>query len=58
VRVVMANGAIFDFVICFECHQVCVYRGDKKIAKVGITGSQKRLDDILTGAGIPLARKQ
>ncbi len=55
-RVTAANGATYDFVACFECHQVYVYRGKERIGTAGMTGSQKRLDDLLVAAKIPLAK--
>jgi hypothetical protein len=55
-RVRAANGATYDFVVCFECHQVYVFRGKKRIGTAGMTGSQKRLDDLLVAAKIPLAQ--
>ena len=55
-RVIAANGTTYDFVTCFECHQVYVYRGKKRIGTAGMTGSQKRLDDLLVAAKIPLAK--
>ena len=42
--------------LVFECHQVYVYRGRKRIGTAGMTGSQKRLDDLLAAAKIPLAK--
>ena len=56
-RVITRDGKVFDLVTCFACHAVRIYRDDKLIAIVGITGSQKRLDDILTAAKVPLAPK-
>ena len=55
-RVIAANGTRYDLVACFECRQVYVYRGDTRIGTAGMTGSQKRLDDLLVTAKIPLAK--
>lgn len=55
-RVIAANGTTHDFVACFECHQVYVYRGDNRIGTAGMTGSQKQLDDLLIRAKVPVAK--
>lgn len=49
-------GVTTDFVICFECRQVEVWRGDKKIAFFLTSESpQPAFDDVLRNAGVPLA---
>ena len=55
-RVVSAEGTTYDFVACFECSQVAVYRGKERIGLAGMTGLQKPLDDLLTAAKVPLAK--
>lgn len=55
-RVVAQSGRIYDFVICFECSGLEVYRGQKRIASLGITGSQQALDRLLKSAKVPLAK--
>lgn len=55
-RVITSKGEIYDFVTCFECSQIEVYLGEKRIGGAGISGSQERLDEILTAAKIPLAK--
>jgi uncharacterized protein (TIGR03067 family) len=56
---VAADGKTFDFVICFECRQVEVYTGDKKVGETARTAAapQKALDKLLKDAGVPLAPK-
>ena len=56
VRVIADNGTTYDFVACFQCHQIYVYRGKERIDTAGMTGSQKRLDDLLVKAKVPLAK--
>lgn len=55
-RVISASGITYDFVACFECASIRVYRGNESIGDAGITGSQKRLDDLLLREKIPLAK--
>ncbi len=55
-RVITAAGVTYDFVACFECAGLQIYRGEEGLAGTGMTGSQKPLDDILTKAKIPLAK--
>jgi hypothetical protein len=52
---VKAGDAVFDFVICFECHSVLVFQDEKRVGSFGITGKPGALDALLTTASIPLA---
>jgi hypothetical protein len=52
-------GVTTDFVICFECRQVQVWRGNQKIASFLVSESpQPAFDDVLKSAGVPLAPKE
>jgi hypothetical protein len=52
-------GVTTDFVICFECRQVQVWRGNQKIAFFLVNDSpQPAFDDVLKSAGVPLAPKE
>jgi uncharacterized protein (TIGR03067 family) len=54
---VAAGDATYDFV-CFECLQVQVYTGDKKLdGALTASSPQKALDKLLKDAGVPLAPK-
>lgn len=55
-RVITATGVTYDFVACFECAGLQVYRGEEGLASAGLTGSQKGLDDLLTKANITLSK--
>lgn len=45
----------FDFVLCFECTKLVIYAGNKSLGKtLGISGTPKPLDEILTANKIPL----
>jgi hypothetical protein len=51
-------GVTTDFVICFECRQVRVWRGDQKVALFLVNGSpQPVFDEVLKAVGVPLAPK-
>ncbi|MEZ0298626.1 MAG: hypothetical protein ACAI35_19425 [Candidatus Methylacidiphilales bacterium] len=49
------KGVRYDFVICFECHRMSVFRNGKEIVSNGVTGSPDKLNAILKQAGAPLA---
>lgn len=53
---VTVKGADYDLLLCYECHQLYVYRGDRVIAELGARGSPKVLDAMLTAAKLPLSR--
>jgi hypothetical protein len=56
---VTRNGVATDFVICFECKQVEVWRGGQRLADFTVTNSpQATFDEVLTAAGVPLAPKE
>jgi hypothetical protein len=56
---VTRGGVVTDFVICFECRQVEVWRGGKRLASF-LTSDwpQPVFDDVLKRAGVPLAPKE
>jgi hypothetical protein len=45
---------IYDFLICFECHQMYVIRGENLVGAPQLTGSRDPLDNIFRAAGIEL----
>ncbi|HZK80060.1 MAG TPA: hypothetical protein VFC46_03315 [Humisphaera sp.] len=47
-----------DFVICFECSQVKVWRGDRQVAYLATSSSpQATFDGVLLKANVPLAKR-
>jgi hypothetical protein len=53
------DGVTTDFVICFECRQVQVWRGNQQIAFFLVSDSpQTVFDEVLKSAGVPLAPKE
>lgn len=56
---VTKNGVVTDFVICFECGRVQVWRGDQRLAYFAVTKSpQPAFDAVLNAAGVPLPPKE
>jgi hypothetical protein len=53
---VTANGQTYDFLLCYACGYLYVYRGDKVIAMLDAGGSPKVLNSLLTAAKIPLSK--
>ncbi|HEX8373504.1 MAG TPA: hypothetical protein VF585_12035 [Chthoniobacterales bacterium] len=53
---VKTSTRTYDFIICFECNSAAVWEGKKRLTSVGITGTQKPLDDIFTAANVPLPK--
>ena len=54
-RVLTGKGITYDLVVCFQCDQLRIYKGDKEIGSVGVTAPSKALDDLLVRAKVPLA---
>lgn len=43
----MSGGHLYDFLICYECHSVRIYKDDVEVFILGILGSTKVLDSLL-----------
>ena len=52
---VTANGHTYDFLLCYECHQLYIYRDDKLLKELGAAGSPKVLNELLSTAKVPLS---
>lgn len=50
-----ADGHTYDFLLCYSCHQLVVYRDGKSVGTVGVTGPSKKLDELLTSLHVPLS---
>ncbi|MDP1589578.1 MAG: hypothetical protein Q8M07_17630 [Prosthecobacter sp.] len=48
------QGVVFDFVICFECFTIKLYRGGEPHGHVNVFGRPDKLDQILKKGGVPL----
>jgi hypothetical protein len=46
----------YDFVICYECRQLVVYRDEQSVFSQSIAGSSDVLDDILRRARVRIAK--
>lgn len=54
-----SKGVTTDFVICFECRQVQVWRGDERIAYFFVADSPRAVfDEVLKAAGVQFAPKE
>jgi hypothetical protein len=49
------NGHSYDFLLCYSCHQMEVFRDGKMLGDVGAAGSPKALNDLLTSLHVPLS---
>jgi hypothetical protein len=49
---VTANGHTYDFVICYSCHHLRVYRDGTPLAQVEVSRSSNILDKMLDAAGV------
>lgn len=52
---IRTNGHTYDFLLCYSCQQLDVYRDGKSLAAVGATGSPNVLNELLTSLHIPLS---
>lgn len=52
---VTAKGHTYDFLLCYDCHQLEVYRDNKDFASLGAAGSPQVLDELLSAAKVPLS---
>lgn len=52
---VTAKAHTYDFLLCYECHQLYVYRDDKLLTTLGAAGSPKVLNELLSAAKLPLS---
>lgn len=50
---VIAKGHAYDFLLCYDCHGLVVYRDRKVLADIGAAGSPKELDALLGAAKVP-----
>jgi hypothetical protein len=54
---VTRGGVVSEFVICFECRQVQVYRDGSKLYFLTSNSPEKVFDEVLKSANVPLAEK-
>ncbi len=49
------NNHVYDFLICYECHQLQIYEDDKMIKGITIGGTDKAINEILASDHIPIS---
>ncbi len=49
------NGHTYDFLLCYACRQLQIYRDGKWLAETNAIGTPKALNDLLTSLHIPLS---
>jgi hypothetical protein len=52
---VTSRGHKFEFLLCYACHQMAVYRDGKRIGTLGIAGSAKPMNALLAAARLPIS---
>lgn len=52
---VQANGHTYDFLLCYSCHQLEIYRDDKRLESLGVAGSPAALNALLNSLHVPLS---
>lgn len=55
---ISSGGHAYDFLFCYECHELDVYKDDKLLDNYGATGSPKFLNNMLTKANVSVARPE
>jgi hypothetical protein len=53
---VTAQGHTYDFLLCYECRQLYIYKDEGLLTSLGAAGSPKVLNDLLSAARIPLSK--
>jgi hypothetical protein len=53
---VEVGGHVYDFLLCYACGYLYVYRDDKNIAVLSASGSPKVLNELLIEAKIPVSK--
>ncbi|MEO7325000.1 MAG: hypothetical protein ABIW82_09250 [Dokdonella sp.] len=52
---IRTNGHAYDFLLCYSCQQLEIYRDDKSLVFVGAAGSPKVLNELLTSLHVRLS---
>jgi hypothetical protein len=55
---ISSGGHTYDFLLCYQCHELDVYKDDKLLDNLGVAGSPKFLNGMLTEAHVPLAHPE
>lgn len=49
------QGHVYEYLLCYECQQMAVYRDSKLLTMVGVTGSPEQLNQLMTHLQLPLS---
>jgi hypothetical protein len=52
---ILSGDHTYDFLLCYSCHQLYVYKDDKLLIALGATGSPQFLNELLSAAQVPLS---
>lgn len=52
---IQSNGHTYDFLLCYSCHQLEIYRDDKWLESLGAAGSPAVLNALLDSLRVPLS---
>lgn len=52
---ILTGGHTYDFLLCYSCRQLQVYRDDKWFGEANAVGSPKSLNELLTTLNLPLS---
>jgi hypothetical protein len=50
-----SNGHTFDFLLCYDCNGLAVYRDGTHVTSIGVTGSPRVLDEMMEALGLVLS---
>ncbi len=53
---VTAGDRTYDLLLCYSCHQLYVYQGNKLVVSLGAAGSAKVLNGLLNASKIPVSK--
>ena len=53
---IVADNHTYDFLLCYKCHRLYVYEGEKVIETLGAGGSPEALKALLKDLRLPLAK--
>ncbi|MFC5740809.1 hypothetical protein [Dyella tabacisoli] len=52
---IQANGHTYDFLLCYSCHQLEIYRDSHLLESVGAAGSPAALNELMNSLHVPLS---
>ncbi len=52
---IVDHGRAYDFLLCYACEQLVVYRDGQEVAQVGASGSPTAMNDLLRELDLPVS---